>query len=320
MRLPQSILDSVCFSLTTPSELVRALGSECKEDEAREIERLYDLGLPPITSSEALSVMLGYNLGFVWSLLNRTSRYYRRFEIPKGDQARTIYAPQIALKSIQKWLANHFEKVWEPNENVFGFIKGKSHIQAASRHLSAQWVYSVDIKNYFPSIPKSRVCEALKSIGYSTDDSLKILSTLCCLSGGLVQGSPVSPILSNIVLQGIDVKLSEIAQSHGFVFTRYADDIVFSGQGEAPEDFRERIQSILISDGWKISERKIEYSRLPERLKVHGLLVHGTSLRLTKGYRNRIRAYRHLLKEEKITENVDEIAGHLNYASQIDDF
>lgn len=318
MRLPQHNLKSICFLLENPSELFQAMGDQYEPVEQKEIERLFSLGLPPVTSKESLCVMLGYNPGFIWSLLNRTSRYYRHFEIPKGSKTRKIDAPKVALKAIQKWLGLHIQNVWKSNDHVYGFVSGRSHIDAAIKHLSATWVYSIDIENYFPSISSKRVKEALKSIGYSTEESLELLAKLLCLRGYLVQGSPSSPIISNIVLQKVDAQLSAIAAKYGCVYTRYADDIVFSGTEPVSDKVFEEIQKIVIEDGWKISKDKVSLSVLPKRLKVHGLLVHGDKVRLTKGYRNRIRAYEHLLKNDKIIPNdLSKVKGHLNYASQI---
>ena len=187
------------------------------------------------------------------------------------------------------------------------------------KHLGAEWVYSVDLKDFFPSVSIYKVREALALLGYRTEPSISTISLLCCLNGRLVQGAPTSPALSNIVLQNTDYKLAAIADAHDCVFTRYADDIVFSGRGKVPEILPAAVKAAVRSDGWVLADRKEELSELPNRLKVHGLLVHGSRLRLTKGYRNRIRAYRHLVREGKIAvKDQMKVRGHLNYASQIE--
>lgn len=71
--------------------------------------------------------------------------------------------------------------------------------------------------------------------------------------------------------------------------------------------------------GWVIADEKEHLAELPNRLKVHGLLVHGPKPRMTKGYRNRIRAYRHLIENGKIkSEDIDKVKGHLAYAAQVE--
>lgn len=313
-------MESLGFVLDSASELILALGNECEPEEADEIQRLFECCLPPVTSVNALAVMFAYNPGFIWSLVYRTPKHYRHFEIPKGRGVRQISAPRVALKGVQKWLSFHFQKSWQPIENVFGFVPGRSHIQAASKHLSAEWVYSLDIEDFFPSIPIVRVRDALQVIGYQKDEGISIISSICCLRNNLVQGSPASPVISNIVLSEVDQKLASIAAENGLTFTRCADDIVFSGRGPVPTDTLGKVKATITDDGWSISNRKEHLTSSPNRLKVHGLLVHGEKLRLTKGYRNRIRAYRHMLDSGKVQESdLSKIRGHLNFSAQVDD-
>lgn len=321
MRLPQPQLESLCFSFEAPLDVIHALGSACDAEEGAEIQRLFALGLPPITSVNALSVMFGYNPGFVWSLINKTSRHYRGFVIPKGKGVRQISAPHVGLKAVQSWLGLHIQASWYPSEHVFGFVPGRSHIQAAAKHLGAAWVYSVDIENFFPSVSIGKVRDALLRLGYRTENSLNLISRLACLHQGLAQGAPSSPVISNVALQDVDVKLAAISQQYGLVYTRYADDIVFSGKEGIPAHIMEAVKEVLRLEGWVLAARKEELARLPSRLKVHGLLVHGDKVRLTKGYRNRIRAFRHLVEANKISPNDRlKISGHLNYAKQVEDF
>jgi hypothetical protein len=121
------------------------------------------------------------------------------------------------------------------------------------------------------------------------------------------------------VFRRADAELAKIASLHGVVFTRYADDIVFSGKGEFPEALASEARSVIAEAGWKIAEPKVGLSVLPNRLKVHGLLVHGERPRLTKGYRNKIRAFEHLMRNQAIKpEDRARIKGHLSYARSVD--
>lgn len=295
------------------------MNKSCDADEYREIKRLFDLKLPPITSVEVLSVMSGYNAGFLWSLINRPEKYYRKFQIPKGRSVRYLEGPQVSLKLIQKWLSIHFERRWTPPDTVFGFVKGRSHIDAAKIHIGAEWVASVDIEDFFPSTPVSCISDAIRLLGYSNEQSILIISRLCSYNHRLPQGAPSSPVISNIVLQEIDSRLIELADRHNVNVSRYADDVVFSGTGEAPEGILDQITACFDETPWRISSRKKELIMLPRRLKVHGLLVHGQNVRLTKGYRNRIRAYKHLMSKDAVHEkDVQRIAGHLNFAKQVE--
>jgi hypothetical protein len=110
-----------------------------------------------------------------------------------------------------------------------------------------------------------------------------------------------------------------VAHQEGVRYTRYADDLVFSGLGAVPSALQDRVRSCLSESDWTIATEKEKLVELPNRLKVHGLVVHGSSPRLTKGYRNRIRAYRHLLAAGKISaDDLAKVKGHISYAAQVE--
>lgn len=319
MRLPHTLLDNLGLNFGSADDIGSALGSNCSSAEFEEIQRLMALGLPPVTSINALAVMSGFNRGFIWSLLERTPRYYRIFQIPRGRGHRQIEAPKVALKAIQKWLSVHLDRKWVPHPAVHGFVRGRSHISAAKVHLSANWVISLDIKDFFPSTPISSVIGSLHRLGYETPESLDLLSRLSCYAGRLSQGAPTSPVLSNIAMHDIDLRLAEVAAVYEARFTRYADDLVFSGAGSLPEQLPGVVNAIFEGTPWLLSNQKRAVMTLPGRLKVHGLLVEGEVVRLTKGYRKKLRAYRHLLQKGAVRQgDLQRIRGHINYADQVE--
>jgi hypothetical protein len=176
----------------------------------------------------------------------------------------------------------------------------------------------VDIQNFFPSTPLRTVVQALREIGYP-EHGAEIIAKLCCYDGGLAQGSPASPVLSNLVFRDVDAELVAVAKAHELRFTRYADDVVFSGKGDFPLAIKPVVKNAIESRGWRIAPAKERLAKRPNRLKVHGLLVHGAKPRLTKGYRNRIRAFKHLLAKGAFDpEDFAMMMGHLSYASSVD--
>ena len=286
--------------------------------EFEQIDVLERLRLPPITSRIALAAMFGVSPGLIWSFFAKTHKHYRSFNIPKGKGTRHIDAPKVGLKIIQKWLSVQLQRHYAIPDHVYGFVANRSHIDAANNHCNAKWVFSVDIESFFQTTPQRLVIDSLREIGFG-DDGANMLGALCCLRGCLAQGAPSSPVLSNICFSTMDEKLVEIARSHCIRLTRYADDIVFSGTDEFPASLRQNIFSLFEHSPWKLSEKKVNFAALPSRLKVHGLLVHGDSVRLTKGYRNRLRAYKHLLSEAKIaSEDLAEVMGHVTYGKYVE--
>ncbi|KZK84802.1 Reverse transcriptase (RNA-dependent DNA polymerase) [Pseudovibrio sp. W64] len=318
MRLPHPRTEQLGFLAETPKEVCKLIGASCGEDEQKLIQQYYELGLPPVTSVNAISVMFGYNPSFTWSLLKNSHNFYRVFEIPKGPKKRNISAPKVSLKVIQKWLATHFYNKWERPDYVFGFVRGKSHIGAAQEHIGANWVISVDIEDFFPSIRWTRVYDAITDLGYQDDFSKQALTLLSCYYGSLAQGAPTSPILSNIIMGPLDKKIFELARHNSATYTRYADDIVISGKDGEPNSLLEQVCTLIESDGWKISVQKKKIQKSPNRLKIHGLLVNDKNVRLTKGYRNQIRAYKHILNNNSIDdESKNKLRGHIAYADHV---
>ncbi|WP_184353638.1 reverse transcriptase family protein [Xanthomonas arboricola] len=262
--------------------------------------------------------MLGINPGLVWSFEHRSAKHYRRFTIPKGaGQERVIIAPRVALKIVQKWVSVQLQRAYAAPQHVFGFVPGRSHIDAAKQHRLAEWTYSVDIADFFPSTPLRTVTAVFNRLGYG-DEVASMLASLSCYQGFLAQGAPTSPVISNLALHEVDRRLIDISRSFDVRVSRYADDIVFSGQNGFPEELVDEVNEIFIDTPWTISQGKTELNRLPRRLKVHGLLVHGAQARLTKGYRNKLRAYAHLIKNGLIQEGHKlRVKGHLRYGEQV---
>lgn len=317
MKLPPPFLESQFFLFSDISEFIKALGDSVPPEELEEIQSLTDRRLPPITSRSTLATMFGINPGLIWSMENRTQRYYRSFTIPKGKTVRRIDAPKVVLKIIQKWLSVQLERIFIPPDHVFGFISGRSHVQAAAVHIGARWVFSVDIKDFFQTTTEALVHRGLENLGFSTGAAL--LARLSCLRGALAQGAPSSPTLSNICFSDTDAQLADIAHEFSIRMSRYADDIVFSGTEEFPTGLQEKISSLFEHTPWILSEEKTELAILPQRLKVHGLLVHGHEVRLTKGYRHRLRAYRHLLDKGAVRDtDLKKVIGHLRYGDYIE--
>lgn len=251
------------------------------------------------------------------ALIRRPELYYRTFSLPKGKGKRIIHAPQVSLKVIQKWFGFHLSNELSFDECVFGFVKGRSAVQGAAVHCSARWIYSVDIKDFFPTTPTLKVVEGLKRLGYP-EHGAGIIGKICSYQGFLSQGSPASPVLSNLAFIDAEKELNTLAQTHGLRYTRYADDMVFSGQSDFPNEIKGKVCSIIESHGWRVSKKKEKFIDHLNQLKVYGLLVQGIVPRLPKVYRNKLRTFKYLLGKGKIKEqDISRVQGHLAYAKSI---
>lgn len=298
--------------------------SGLSEEQIKEARRLHQCGLPPVVSLRTLAVMTGFSPSFAGAMAKRPERYYRVFSIPKGKKKRTIEAPNVALKCILRWFAYHCARsipvLGLLGDCVFGFVPGRSPFDAAARHCESDWVYSVDIQDFFRSTPSARLIPVLMRLGYSVEAS-RLVASISSYKGHLPQGAPTSPVFANLVFAEVDEVLFGHAKSRGITYTRYADDLVFSGRGEMPPELPGDISAALLRfDCWRVATTKTYASSRPRRLKVHGFLVDGKVPRLTKGYRARMRTFAFVLHSGRAKNPLEEakLRGHVAYHAYIE--
>lgn len=222
----------------------------------------------------------------------RASKGYKKFKIPKKSGGfREIAAPQKSLLMIQECLNVIFQALYEPSAIATGFLPGKSVVDNASRHVGMNYVFNTDIKDFFPSIGKGRIYKMLllKRYGFKPEIALTVAG-LCCMkvvkkdpeSGKrtvdyvLPQGSPASPILTNMICQNLDRRLNGLAKRFNVNCSRYADDITFSSSHNVyvkDGEFREELRRILEDQGFTMNEPKTRLQRRSERQEVTGVIV-----------------------------------------------
>lgn len=226
------------------------------------------------------------------------SKRYTEFKIRKKSGAdRTIHAPVKGLKSIQKTLSIVLQCVFEPHRAAMGFVRDKSIVDNAKLHVGSMYVYNTDLKDFFPSIDQARVwkCFQLKPFNLKEDKLIlaNTITSLCCTEmeverkteagewgkvkcNVLPQGAPTSPIITNIICQKLDHRLSGVAKRFGLKYSRYADDITFSSMHNVyqPEsNFLKELHRIISEQGFHMKESKTRLQKEGYRQEVTGLLV-----------------------------------------------
>jgi retron-type reverse transcriptase len=178
---------------------------------------------------EGLAVCIGVSSALLKSILLRKHFYYRRFTIPKRSGGeRTIEAPRIFLKAIQQWIADYLFAHLQVHDACHSYRSGRSIRSNAGPHIGKRFVACMDIEGFFPSITKANVEKLLRRFGMWRNLASTV-SALCTLNGKLPQGAPSSPALSNSYLFDVDSRISDFATILGVQYTRYADDMAFSG-------------------------------------------------------------------------------------------
>lgn len=179
-------------------------------------------------------MILGCSASLIEAVQDTPSYFYTKKLIPKKGwhkrgQYRIVYEVHSTLNNLQKNIATAITLRTHFPDYVQGFVAKRSIATNASIHLAQKYVLNLDIKDFFDAIELSQVSAAFKKLE-CTESVAIILARLCTLHGRLVQGASTSPVLANLVCVALDQELAALGTQYGCSYSRYADDITFSGE------------------------------------------------------------------------------------------
>ena len=269
--------------------------------------------------------------------VKRPENLYNTFNVLKKNGApRIINAPQKELKSIQKKLSYILNLVYKIKPSAYGFLIGKNIVSNASNHCKRKVILNIDLKDFFTQIHFGRVRGMLSKAPYNIDiEAATVISQLACYNGVLPQGSPSSPILTNMICSPLDTQLTRVALKNKIRYTRYADDITFStfskqfSSNIVNDDIHnlkigKDINRTLENNGFIVNKDKIFLNTKDTRQEVTGLVVNKFP-NIKREYLKNIRAILHncqkygvyntakiyirkgYCKSSKIRKNIDNI-------------
>ena len=254
------------------------------------------------------------------NILKRKRKNYRCFEIEHfNGKIRTVQSPRTYLKVVQWWILDNILAKYEHDDCIHGFVKGRSYYSNAKVHHGARHLLTLDIKNFFPNIKSNQVASVFEGFGYAAG-SAKILTEICTLSERLPQGAPTSPSISNIAFSRIDDELKKVSAEAGFIYSRYADDLTFSGQEYIKKSFYKEVKRIVVTGGFNLNEEKTRFLGVGDKMEVTGLVIND-KIQLPRKWRLRARAMFHQasIGPENYTERVRELYGVLNTLKQFEE-
>lgn len=301
-----------------------------------------------------LAILLGYKASALTSIIYKSdeTKKYSVFEIAKkSGGTRVIKAPNEKLKKLQSHLSNLLydclEEIEKKNDLVpisFGFRKDRSIIENAARHKRRRWVLNIDLKDFFPSFNFGRVR------GFFLKDNkfelcpvvATTIAQIACDGSALPQGSPCSPVISELIAQILDMRLIRLAKKYCVTYTRYADDISFSTNhktfpvGLATPDLSdssiwhlsEELVSKISSAGFVINADKTRMHVRGSRQTVTGLVVNDKVNIRSEYYRNARAMCNSLFltgeyysaSEFEKTSNLNILSGILNHIYSVTQF
>lgn len=230
-------------------------------------------------------------------------RHYRyRWVRKRGGQSRLIEAPKRRLKDIQRWLLSDLLNVIPVHTAAHGFRMGRSVRSFVEPHVGQAVVLKMDLQDFFPSIQPARLVGLLMSVGYPED----VARTITALCSNYVpsdvwltypqreqweelrrcerllqrphfpQGAPTSPTIANLCAYRLDCRLTGLAQSVGANYTRYADDLLFSGGPEFKRQvdrFHVYVAAIAIDEGFQVNFHKTRIMSQSLRQQAAGVVL-----------------------------------------------
>ena len=238
---------------------------------------------------------------------NHTTHRYRQFKIKKKSGGyRQITAPRkqtfmMMLSAVNELLRS----LYSPSNYAMGFTEGRSVVNNASAHKGHNYVFNIDLKDFFPSIHQARVWKRLQLAPFLFPVNIaNLIAGLCAMKESykkddgtigylyiLPQGAPTSPVITNMICDKLDRRLAGLAKRFGLAYTRYADDITFSSMHNVYQNnsaFRKELERIIKDQGFTMNEAKTRLQKKGARQEVTGIVV-SDKLNVTQKYVQDIR-------------------------------
>lgn len=304
-----------------------------KRELLRKVRYEEETKVPFIMNTYHLSNILGIKWKDFKNIINNSNKMYYNFSISKKSGGkRTISMPNKELLIVQKTIQEKILNNITIHENAYGFVKNKSIKENAKRHLNKEMILNLDLKDFFPSIHRGRVYYIYKNLCNYDNNTAYCLTKLTTYKNSIPQGAPTSPIISNIVAYMLDIRLSKVAENFNIIYTRYADDITFSGKKENVNGSLLKIVSAIIKEcGFSINEKKTRFASYAGRQEVTGLIVNNTAISVPSNYLKQIRQEIYYLKKFGLSEHrkkvgfqnkfyKDHLLGKILFVKQIDEY
>jgi retron-type reverse transcriptase len=225
----------------------------------------------------------------LYALSNHSERHYRTFSLPKRSGGmRNIQVPDPLLRQVQRHILRHvlsllplspFATAWRPEYSLRHNVLP---------HLGKKQVLKLDIENFFPGIIFPQVQQLAFAKTCLPYAATTLLSHLCCYRDRLPQGAPTSPMLANLVMRPFDDYIGDWCQQQEIAYTRYGDDMTFSGDFDARR-VKNKVAGFLGEMGMVLNEGKTRLMRRGQQQIVTGIIVNESTPRAPREMRRALR-------------------------------
>jgi RNA-directed DNA polymerase len=241
------------------------------------------------------------------ALLHRVNVNYYRFTIPKkSGGSRIIDAPSKELKLVQNIISYALSHFFHVHPSTHGFINKRGIKTNAEVHVGSGFILNIDLKDFFPCVSITRIEKDLEDLGFSTI-AARLIGILCTKNNKLPQGSPASPLITNIVSVSLDRRLECFALARGCQYSRYVDDITFSSMNYVfNARFEKTLNKIIENEGFRLNISKTRILTKSDRQEVTGIIVN-EKINVNRKFVRKVRAMIHTLSKEGIYEDENKL-------------
>lgn len=223
----------------------------------------------------------------------------------KRGGLRYLNAPSKTLKLIQKNILKNILEERRISGYAKAYKKDTSLVHNAIPHVNKNIIVKLDIKNFFDNITFNKVYDAVFNEGLFPKKMGVLLTNLCIYNNALPQGAPTSGYISNLVLRDFDQAVGKYCTNNDIDYTRYSDDMTFSGDFNVGELIR-FVNKLLYEEGFKLNKKKIKVIRKNTRQQVTGIVVN-EKLSIRKNYKRKIRQEIYYIKKHGIDNHLNRI-------------
>ena len=249
---------------------------------------------------------LGFSRRTLYTAANHIHKHYHSVKIPKGNgDFRQLYVPSKALKLLQRCIATRLLSFEEISPYATAYKLGGCTKMNASLHVGKPVLLKLDIKKFFDNIGYDLLKEKVFTDKKYSEQISSLLSILCLYMGALPQGAPTSPIISNIIMRDFDNKIGEWCNERNIAYTRYCDDMTFSGEFE-PMDIIKLVKRELKKLNLSLNKKKTIVARKGQKQTVTGIVVN-EKLSISNSYKKKLRQEMYYCMKFGIEEHLKRI-------------
>lgn len=266
----------------------------------------------------------------LYTLSNTINSHYRETFVPKGNgEYRKLFVPDEELKAVQKKITNVILNRIELSPYATAYRFGGSPLKNAKPHAGHAMLLKLDIRHFFDKITYALVRNIVFNDRIFSESNGVLLSVLCCYKGCLPQGAPSSPAISNIIMRDFDNTVGSWCRERGITYTRYCDDMTFSGVFE-PSVLKCFVSGELGKLGFFLNGKKTVCVCKGQKMSVTGIVVNQKP-NVASSYRKNIRQEMYYCKKYGIRSHLErkgntynetvylrKLLGRVNYVLSVD--